>query len=468
MNTGRGKPSFQPAGWGLLAPLAVGLRANWQHTAGRQRIGLIMTLAAVILLLGLPTAALLLSLNPYQPVIEHIRILLATQPGFEEQLTDLDKLKTTLLPAEIIQRAAEQINSSPNPAAAPPPNATDHQQQLFAIARSLLTLHKTLQTPVDTPQLAVWLRQLQGEDALLNLQAIEGIYRHTPVVLQRLYDIRRANLALSRQINACLPENGMDFYATATPLTSSADAHLTSAFSDLQQLNRTCLSAEIQLANTTYLLNQIFQEIEPVYRQDLLWGFSIWLKAAAWLWHHRFTLLMFSVGLLVTAGGLVFWRPLPFALRPQRLMERLRPSAAPPAPSSESPAHSFAAGGRWLVNGLLPRQHQKNPLRLSRRGRLQRPHLIIPVSGETPLQKPLPADGILRIGSDPSFSVKIPLSGAEYIELWIRKARKGYYLDVMFSDTPVLVNQRPVYSSHALNDGDAIQIHDTTLYFRER
>ncbi|WP_322793583.1 hypothetical protein, partial [Bellilinea sp.] len=230
-------------------------------------------------------------------------------------------------------------------------------------------------------------------------------------------------------------------------------------------LNRTGQSLEIQLANTTYLLNQVLYEIEPVYRQDQVWGFSLWLKAAAWIRRSQSAIFTLSAGLIAAALLLFFWKPLSINLNPRRLASRLTNGARRTAQGETG--QLFSAQSNWLVKGLTRRPAAK-PLRMSRRGSIQRPRLLIPVSGNSRIEKPLPGDGIVRIGNDPAFPVKIPLSGSEYIELWIRKARKGYYLEIMFSDIPVLLNQQPVLSSRALNDGDSIQIHDTTLLFKER
>lgn len=200
-----------------------------------------------------------------------------------------------------------------------------------------------------------------------------------------------------------------------------------------------------------------------------MWGFSFWLKTAAWIHRYQTGLLALSAGMLAVSLLLLFGKPLPHNLSLSLLVSRLNVlSQSGRKPIERGKAdQSFAAQSNWLVKGLA-RRAPARPLRLARRGSIRRPHLLIPVSGESLLEKPLPGDGILRIGNDPSFPVKIPLSGAEYIELWIRKARKGYFLEVMFSDTAVLVNQQPVLSARTLNDGDSIQIHDTVLIFRER
>ncbi|MFN7036645.1 MAG: hypothetical protein ACK4SN_09775 [Bellilinea sp.] len=476
MNIGRKNPHAHHRREDLLRQIAAALRGNWQRSSPRQRAGLLILALAVLLLVSLPFSGLLLSLNPYLPVMERVSGLLASQPGFEERLATLEHFKTTLPKPELIQAAGKQIiflkedTSRPlEPIPEPPQTEAADQQQLSAIAHSISTLQKTLDIPLNTPQLAVWLHQIRGGDALLSLQAVEGFYRSAPAVLRRLYDIRRANLALIHQINHLTGGDGLNASTWMHPVTSPVSSLPNSTVGDLIQLRRTCQSIEIQLANTTYLLNQIFQEIEPVYRQDLLWGFSVWLKAAAYIWHQRTALLILSMGLLTSAIPLLFWRPLPKNPQPGPRLVRLGFPKTPPALKEDEPKASrpFAAQSAWTVKTLTPR-HSAKPLHISRRGSIQRPHLLIPVSGKSPIEKPLPSDGILRIGNDPAFPVKIPLSGAEYIELWIRKAKMGYFLEVMFSDTPVLVNQEPVKSARTLNDGDTIQIHDTILIFRER
>ncbi|GAP11985.1 hypothetical protein BECAL_03185 [Bellilinea caldifistulae] len=476
MNIGRKNSHPHPTGENLLGQITLNMRGIWQRQSPRQQAGLLILVLAALLLSTLPLASLALSLNPYLPVIERVSGLLASQPGFEDKLAALEQFKTTLLPADLVQSVSEQLilpeESTPGLSDPTPEQLqtnTPDRQQLSAIAHSILTLQKSFEIPLNTPQLAVWLRQLNSEDALLRLQAVEGIYRNTPAVLRRLYDVRRANLTLIRQINSLTGDNGLNAFTLKQPISSPVSSLPDSTYISLIRLSRACQSVEIQLANTTYLLNQIFQEIEPVYRQDLLWGFSIWLKAAGWIWQQRMTLLILSLGLLVCSGLLLFWQSLSKNLRPGSLLVRFGFPRETPRPHAESrkAGHSFAAQSNWLVNDLA-RRHGGKPLQISRRGSIQRPHLLIPVSGKAPIEKPLPADGIVRIGNDPAFPVKIPLSGAEYIELWIRKARKGYYLEVMFSDIPVLINQEPVKSARTLNDGDTIQIHDSLLVFRER
>ncbi len=475
MNTGRKITSSHHAGVRPILLLAASLRGKWRRASRRQRIGLLISCLAVGMLLSLPLAGLLLSLNPYLPVIERVRGLLNAQPGFEEQLAALESFQTALPPIALLQTdpaplpAADETTSPPtNPLPAPQPTEAPAQQPISAIRHSMIALQKTLEIPLDTPQLSLWLRQLQGGDALLSLQAIEGIYQRTPGVLRRLYDIRRANLAVMRQIHELTGEEWLNA-AAPQPVSSSTASFAGAAPTDWIGLRRACQSVEIQLANTTYLLHQIYQEIEPVYRQDLLWGFSIWIKGAAWLWNHRTDLTLLSLGLLACSALLMAWRPLPNHLRPNRWLDSLDFSKKTSRLRLEGqPANrSFAAQSGWFIKGLSP-SVPRRPLRISRRGRVQRPRLLIPVSGESPIEKPLPADGIVRIGNDPAFPVKIPLSGAEYIELWIRKARKGYFLEVMFSDRPVLVNQQTVQPARVLNDGDTIQIQDTVLIFRER
>ena len=459
----------------LFAQTARRLQHSWQGKTRLQRSGLLLIAAAFLLLLSIPLAELGLSLNPYQPVIHQVRALIASQPDLENRLKALDNFKTSILPPAAVQTAADifSLHNPENtsltlPAPVSPGDDAEQgspSQQVIATAHAILALQKNLQDPSSAQHLAVWLGFLQKDDVLLNLQAIEQIYYQTPALLSQLYEIRRSNITLLRHINALSGEIWISGAATLSSIPSEAQHHLNPLPDEWQDLNRTGQSLEIQLANTTYLLNQMLHAIEPVYRQDQVWGFSVWLRAAAWIRHFQSTLMTLSAGLIAASLLLFFWKPIPRQLNPRRLANRLTSETKRPAQAETE--RLFSAQSNWLVKGLTRRAAAK-PLRITRRGSLQHPHLLIPVSGNSHLEKPLPGDGILRIGNDPAFPVKIPLSGSEYIELWIRKARKGYYLEVMFSDITVLLNQRPVLSSRALNDGDSIQIHDTTLLFKER
>lgn len=473
----RHNPPGSPPILRLLTRNLYSLKQGWQSKSRLQRSGLFTGAAALFLLLCLPLAELLLSLNPYEPVTVHVGALLASQPDFENRLETLDEFKEAILPPTALQTANDLIlrysnenPDSPNTAGnATAESPVEDPLQFITTARAILSLQKTLDQPTPAPQLAAWLGHLQQEDALLRLQAVEQIYRQTPALLSRLYEIRRANLTLMRHLNTLSGKRWLDTAASISTPPSAAESHLNPLPAEWQGLNRTSQSLEIQLANITYLLNQILREIEPVYRQDQVWGFSFWLKTAAWIHRYQTGLLALSAGMLAVSLLLLFGKPLPHNLSLSLLVSRLNVlSQSGRKPIERGKAdQSFAAQSNWLVKGLA-RRAPARPLRLARRGSIRRPHLLIPVSGESLLEKPLPGDGILRIGNDPSFPVKIPLSGAEYIELWIRKARKGYFLEVMFSDTAVLVNQQPVLSARTLNDGDSIQIHDTVLIFRER
>ena len=475
MTQSRNKPSAPHPIGRLFAQTVRLAQHSWQGKTRLQRSGLLLFAAAFLLWLSIPFAELGLSLNPYQPVTDQVRALIASQPDFENRLKRLDDFKASILPPAAVQSAAAILSRHNQENAAltlptqtsPAPNAEQDSpsQSLIATARAILALQKTLETPSSAQHLAVGFGFLQKDDVLLNLQAIEQIYRQTPALLSQLYEIRRSNLALLRQINALSGEIWISGTAVFSSTPTEDENHPNPLPGEWRELSRTGQSLEIQLANTTYLLNQVLHEIEPVYRQDQVWGFSLWLKAAAWIRRSQSAILTLSAGLIAASLLLFFWKPLPQKLNPRRLASRLTNGARRTAQGKTGQV--FSAQSNWLVKGLTRRPAAK-PLRMSRRGSIQRPRLLIPVSGNSRIEKPLPGDGIVRIGNDPAFPVKIPLSGSEYIELWIRKARKGYYLEIMFSDIPVLLNQQPVLSSRALNDGDSIQIHDTTLLFKER
>ena len=77
----------------------------------------------------------------------------------------------------------------------------------------------------------------------------------------------------------------------------------------------------------------------------------------------------------------------------------------------------------------------------------------------------LPLERAFRIGTDPHNAICIPAVGQGFIEIWIRSAKVGHFLEVMFSEAPVLLNQKPVAGARRLAHGDTIQILDYHLVY---
>ena len=82
--------------------------------------------------------------------------------------------------------------------------------------------------------------------------------------------------------------------------------------------------------------------------------------------------------------------------------------------------------------------------------------------------KRLSRESPLRIGSDPGDAVYIPSAPPGAVEVWIRPARIGYFIEVLFSESPVLLNDQPIAGARRLVHGDSIQILDTRLLFEEQ
>ncbi len=458
----------------FLTRLARWLARGWQKQSGARRAGLVCLALSLGLAAALPLARLILDINPYRPAARQVQALLTAQPEFEARLRGLSAYRASLL--ETLQPAVAQDYIHWHDAynlRAGSQSASDTArlaQQLDLIAHAVLRYQRTLAELRGAANLAYSLGEVDSQDTNRQMTALQHIHSASPRLLGEIHAIRRANQALAVQLSAL--EQDASLQAALTGLQSAPLGEdrrtLLQAAGQWSQIERLCRSTEIRLANTVSILNQMTHVIQPVFRQDQIWGFSAWVRMAAWL-EHRAPALVSLATVLGLTSLLLFWQPTQPRFDRRAIVARLDRTRHPPANSAagekNAPA-AFAQQSEWLVKGVTRRLPAAR-LNLSRRGAILRPRLLIPVTDGKPVEKPLPNEGIIRIGNDPAFSVKIPFSGSEYIEFWIQKARRGYFVEVMFSDVPVLYNQRPLTSTRALKHGDQIQIQDTTLVFLE-
>lgn len=460
----------------FLSQLARWLMRGWQKQSSPRRVGLICLALALTLVLTIPLARLMLDINPYHAAAEQVLALLATQPDFEAQLRELSSDRASLLEKMQPTVALEYIHWYDAYAAradSQAPSVTARlAQHLDQIAYAVLRYQRALGGLTGATAVAYSIGEVRSEDVNRQMTALQHIHAASPLLLAEIHEIRRANQLLAAQLSVLEQDASLqDMLAGLQSNPTDADEQtLLQTAGQWQQIERLCQSTEIQLANTVSILNQAMQIIQPVYRQDQIWGFSSWMRIAAWLDRRVLVLISLAAMLGLSGALLIFWRPaLPHFDRSAFSARRDSFHTLPTESASPSDTNApviFAQQSGWLVKGLTRRMPVAR-LNLSRRGVILYPRLLVPVTDGKPVEKPLPSEGILRIGNDPAFSVKIPFSGSEYIEFWIQKARRGYFIEVMFSDVPVLHNHRPLTCTRALNHGDQIQIQDTTLVFLE-
>ncbi|MEN4010871.1 MAG: hypothetical protein ROW48_02450 [Bellilinea sp.] len=460
----------------FVSILARSILRCWQRQSGSRRITLISLILAMVLTLSVSLSSLLLDINPYRPAARQVQALLATQPDFDLRLQQLNADKHELLAAiqptaaldyihwydDFTARSADHVSSA----------ASRLAQHLDLLAHTVLRYQYALETLRSADELAILIGDFQNEDIHRQMIALQQIHAISPFLLNEIHEIRRANQLLAVQVNALAQDAGLRAaLAELQSAPSGTDGQtLLKAAGQWAPALRTFHSTEIQLANTVSILNQMAQIIQPVHRQDQIWGFSIWIPVAVWAQRHASALILLAVILVLSSVIFLFWQP---AISPinrhawgARLRSLSRHLADAAKPREKNIPATFAQQSGWLVTGLARRAPAAH-LNLSRRGPIPHPRLLIPVTAGSPVEKPLPDEGIVRIGNDPAFTVKIPFSGSEYIEFWIQKARRGYFIEVMFSDVQVLHNQHPLSTTRALNHGDQIQIQDTILIFLE-
>jgi len=81
--------------------------------------------------------------------------------------------------------------------------------------------------------------------------------------------------------------------------------------------------------------------------------------------------------------------------------------------------------------------------------------------------KHLSIDKAFRIGSDPRNPIHIDDPESGYIEIWVRRARANFFIEVMFSETEVMFNRQPFTGARLLHNGDLIQVGGVNMVFFE-
>lgn len=92
--------------------------------------------------------------------------------------------------------------------------------------------------------------------------------------------------------------------------------------------------------------------------------------------------------------------------------------------------------------------------------------IVLRSSGEREV-KHLSTEKAFRIGTDPRNAVHLESGESGYIEIWVRFARAGFFIEVMYSESPVMLNRQPITGARALHNGDLVQVLDVRLIFFE-
>src|SRR5574340_1752755 len=233
-------------------------------------------------------------------------------------------------------------------------------------------------------------------------------------------------------------------------------------------LPEACESLEIQFAGTVTILDDIFTAVNAARLKDRRMGYSLWEPTALWVDSHLILIVFTAIAFLVVAAITYFGRE-PHPVKPDatgvqlesRLNRILSSAISPTQPRKPS------AEGQPVQSPSQGQPQASIQRRITRRGGGANPRFLVLRSSGERETKHLSTEKAFRIGTDPRNAVHIEGSDSGYIEIWVRFARAGFFIEVMYSESPVLLNRQPITGARALHNGDLIQVLDTSMIFFE-
>ncbi len=445
--------------------------------------------AALSLLTLAALSQLVLLLDPYHRAGEDAVALLETQPALEQKLDSIDTTSAALsehlalYAARGIDSAYSEVHDQRAMAAFAERGIPDQDVIAFAslmdsLADEILALSRALEQESLAANLAPLLadvrRQPGGNSAMLN-----QLYNQIPAASEQLDALRLRLRTVAngahiifetpqfQPILAALEE----VYAPPDALDEPALLYYALAAYSWSQLPPLCESLEIQYANEAIALDELHSIADQARQTAQRWGYPRAESLALWLNKRIAALIIGSFALLLVSAV-----SLPGLKRIS--LRRLRVEL-----SVRSIVLAFIQRLRSLIPSLgaaLGRIKSRMDALVERLTAARRaaPKSARPASAEAFLQimrtglpravKRLSRESPLRIGSDPGDAVYIPSAPPGAVEVWIRPAKIGYFIEVLFSDPPVLLNDQPIAGARRLAHGDSIQILDTRLLFEEQ
>ncbi|MHB0987977.1 MAG: FHA domain-containing protein [Bellilinea sp.] len=459
------------------------------HPAAAARAALVCGILGIILVAIIIGAQLVWAFNPYQDATDQVNFLLQTQPDLEVRL-DYIELARTRLQAYLDMEAAYAV-ADVGPAAeeqlvevlaAEGIRSTDVRtftNLLKNAAVELIALQAELQQPEMAAPLKPLFYQIRQQAQVSDSEHLNQIQELSPKVLEDLNDLRRRMQSISTYLRQITESSHLERIAEvlipggATPLPSDSDAwvYLT-AYAAWKGMPKASESLEIQFAGTVSILEDIFTAVNTARVQDRRWGFSTWEPAAVWVNTHLGVTIAVAAALLLAAAGLWLRSRMDWIRagqspnqRIQRIMANLALALRQTRPTSNLPGAGSNQGGEPAPPILAQPARRRT---LNKEGESINPRLLVLWPNGERENHPLATDMAFRIGTDPRNPVFIDNRDAGYIEIWVRGARAGFFLEVMFCESPVMLNRFPVSGARALHDGDLIQVLDVSLIYSEK
>jgi len=477
------------------APKALSHTMNAAETTptGNQKLALrgalVCGILGILIVVLMIAAQLVWSFNPYREATAQVNYLLQTQPDLETRLdyvnlasdrlqNSLDKdlaltITNTLGPAaedQMIEYLASQgVRSS---------DVRTFTSLLNNVAVETLALEAELQQEDPAVPLKPLLYQIRQQPEIIDSVRLNQIYTSSPLVIEDLNDLRRRILSISNNMRLISESAQLSPIAdTLTSETASVQpagsplAVYAASYSLWQAIPKAGESLEIQFASTVAVLDEIFTAVNAARLQDRRWGYSQLEPAAIWINAH------WGIGaaaaiLMLLLAAIIGWRYRPVTdnlhseQTPAIYWQLARLASALRIPLSSTRQRSASADRLTtplnLTGGAAAKRRTASAAGTNANPRF----LVLKPNGERETL-PLTTDKAFRIGSDPRNPVFIDNREAGYIEIWVRGARASFFIEVMFSEQPVLLNREPITGARTLNEGDLIQVLDYSLLYFE-
>jgi hypothetical protein len=460
-----------------------------RHLTPALRAALVCGISGLLIVVLIVASQLIWSFNPYREATEQVHYLLQTQPDLESRLDYIDlankRLQDSLgsdlaltISNALGTAAEEQLIEILAPQGIRSSDVRTFTGLLDNVAVEILALQAELQQEDLAAPLKPLLYQIRQQPEIIDSVRLNQIYTTSPLVIEDLNDLRRRILSISNNVR--LLNESAQLGPIAKILTSASAAKqpadspievYRNSLSVWQGVPRVGESLEIQFASTVAVLDDIFTAVNAARLQDRRWGYSQVEPIALWINAH-IGLAAPLAALFLMAAVYLFWRNRPAPLQVPGKGEQAAP---------------------WQVSRLAATLHITRPLTRQRNAASDRTTVPLNLPSGTPAKRrtasaageganprflvlwpngeretiPLSTDKAFRIGSDPRNPVFIDNREAGYIEIWVRGARASFFIEVMFSEQPVLLNREPITGARTLNEGDLIQVLDVSLLYFE-
>ncbi|HWR64861.1 MAG TPA: hypothetical protein VN364_01945 [Bellilinea sp.] len=453
------------------------------------RGALVCGILGILIVVLIIAAQLVWSFNPYREATAQVNYLLQTQPDLETRLDyinlasdrlqdSLDKdlaltITNTLGPAaeeQIIEFLASQgVRSS---------DVRTFTSLLNNVAVETLALEAELQHEDPAVPLKPLFYQIRQQPEIIDSVRLNQIYTTSPLVIEDLNDLRRRILSISNNMRlisdsaqlAPIADIITNDSSSGQPTTSPIAVYAAS-YSLWQAIPKAAESLEIQFASTVAVLDDIFTAVNAARLQDRRWGYSQLEPAAIWINSH-WAIAAMAAFLLLLIAAMIGWRYRPVTPNlkseqvPSISWQIARLASVLQIPLSSTRRRSAGVDRLTAPLNLAGSAAAKRRTASAAGTNANPRFLVLKPNGERETL-PLTTDKAFRIGSDPRNPVFIDNREAGYIEIWVRGARASFFIEVMFSEQPVLLNREPITGARTLNEGDLIQVLDYSLLYFE-